>query len=76
MPMMPKKTSFKWISADNFTKRIFLNFCIIKHFIDIISPENDLKEHLEALFEDFTSIDTKAMGFPDNWKSEPLWKNE
>ena len=45
-------------------------------FIDIVSPNNDMKGHLQQLLTDFPMIDIKAMGFPANWQEEPLWKEQ
>ena len=29
---------------------------------------------LRWLFVDFTEVDLKALGFPNGWEFEPLWK--
>lgn len=63
-----------WISQSVNTLRIFYNICIIKWFIDTISPNNDMKQHLLDLLYQFPEVDIHAMGFPDNWDKEPLWK--
>lgn len=31
---------------------------------------------LKRLLNDYTSADIKAMGFPSNWESEPLWNTK
>ena len=38
-----------------------------------VSPNNDMLEHLQALLAEYPMIDTRAMGFPQNWQDEPLW---
>ena len=54
---------------------VFLyNICILKWFIDIISPQNDMKGHLKALLAQFPNVDVTAMGFPELWENEPLWQ--
>ena len=63
----------KWIEPKISSKRIYYNLCIIKWFVDIISPHNNMKECLLKLFLNFPMIDIRAMGFPKDWKSEPLW---
>ncbi len=72
-PMIPKKIKGKWIVSKVSPKRIYFDLCIIKWFVDIISPHNKLKDRLLKLFSDFPMIDTKAMGFPKYWETEPLW---
>lgn len=69
-----KKLKRPWISEDVSPYRTFYEICIIKWFLDIISPNNDMKGHLQALLTEFPMIDTKAMGFPKNWQNEPLWQ--
>ena len=62
-----------WIDPSTDKRRTYYNICIIKYFLDIISPNNDFKEKLLALFAAFPEIDLGAMGFNANWESEPLW---
>ena len=54
--------------------RIYFNLCIIKYFLNIISPNNDMKAKVDALLSAYPSIDITAMGFPRGWESEPLWQ--
>ena len=37
---------------------------------------NDMLEHLQALLAEYPMIDTRAMGFPQNWQDEPLWSTQ
>lgn len=74
-PMIAKKLKGYWVSSDISSNRVFYNICIIKWFIDIVSPHNDMKGHLKQLLADFPMIDIQAMGFPKNWLEEPLWKD-
>ena len=73
-PLIAKKLKEKWVVSKISPKRIFYNICIIKWFINIVSPHNDMKTHLQQLLANFPMIDIKAMGFPKNWQEEPLWK--
>lgn len=75
-PMLPRKTSRPWISSSISPNRTFFDICIIKWFIDIISPHNDMKVHLQRLLDEFPMIDIQAMGFPKNWSEEALWKEK
>lgn len=72
-PLIPKKTKRPWISKTVTPHRTFYEICIIKWFVDIVSPNNDMKKHLQQLLADFPMIDIKAMDFPANWQEEPLW---
>ena len=73
-PMLLKKTMSSWISKNISPNRAFYDICILKWFVDIISPKNDMKEHLKTLLAQFPNVDITAMGFPLNWEEEPLWR--
>lgn len=73
-PMLAKKWNRPWINAKFDLDKTFFEICIIKWFIDIISPNNDMKQHLIALLANYPNIDPCAMGFPIGWENEPLWK--
>lgn len=63
-----------WITLMTDKRRVYYNICIIKYFLDIISPNNDFRIKLCRLFADFPDIDLRALGFPNGWKMEPLWE--
>ncbi|MBQ2195772.1 MAG: Abi family protein, partial [Prevotella sp.] len=63
-----------WITLPTDTLRIYFDLCIIKYFLNIISPNNDMKAKLSALLSAFPSVDGNAMGFPHGWENEPLWE--
>lgn len=70
-----KKLKRPWISQEVSPYRTFYEICIIKWFINIVSPNNDMKGHLQRLLTEFPMIDIEAMGFSKNWQEEPLWKS-
>ena len=63
-----------WITLSSDPLRIYFNLCIIKYFLGIISPGNDMLAKLKQLLADYPEIDTAAMGFPKGWEEEPLWQ--
>lgn len=73
IPADAKKMIRPWITMPVAKNRIYFNICMIKYFMNIISPNNDLKAKLNNLFVRFPLIDLKAMGFPVGWEREPLW---
>ena len=76
-PMIPRRLNARWIVSNISPKRIYYNICIIKWFIDIVSPNNDMLEHLQALLAEYPMIDIRAMGFPSgDWQDEPLWSTQ
>ena len=71
---IPNKMMRPWITLPTDALRVYFNICIIKYFLDIISPNNDFLAKLRWLFVDFPEIDLAAMGFPKGWEMEPIWK--
>lgn len=74
MPMQIKKSGRAWISPSVSPKRIFYDICILKWFLDIIVPGNEMKAHLKALLAQYPNVDIAAMGFPKDWEMEALWR--
>ena len=73
-PMLPNSMSGAWQTLPTDALRIYFNLCIIKYFLDVISPQNDMRDKLLNLLADYPSIDINAMGFPQGWQQEPLWQ--
>ena len=74
VPAAPRSTVFPWInSVTTDMKRIYYRICIIKYLLFTVFPKNTLTEKLKSLLLEFPNIDIRAMGFPSNWRSEPLW---
>lgn len=69
-----KRFSYPWVSLNVQQGRLFFTLCIVKHFSDVINPQNSLKSELLDLLEKYPMIDIRAMGFPDDWQSEDLWQ--
>ena len=73
-PMVPKYITKPWIKLPTDKLRIYFDICIIKWFLDCISPNNTLKDKICKLLADYPCIDISAMGFPTDWLKEELWK--
>lgn len=52
---------------------LYVHTCCMKYLLDVISPGNSFKARLADLFVKYPSVDLKALGFPFNWQTEPLW---
>jgi len=66
---------FSWITpAITDMKRVYFRICIIKYLLFTVSPNNRFTEKLKLLLAEYPTVDIRAMGFPANWESEPLWK--
>lgn len=73
-PMMLNRPTGAWITLPTDPMRIYFDICIVRYFLDTISPNNDMLAKLRWLFVKFPDIDLRAMGFPDGWELEPLWR--
>lgn len=73
-PMQPRRTAKQWITISSNPLRIYFNLCILRYFLSIISPKNDMADKLKTLLADYPMVDISAMGFPTNWTDEQLWK--
>jgi len=66
---------YPWINpATTDMRRIYFRICIIKYLLFTVSPNNTFTQKLLSLLADYPTIDIRAMGFPVDWQSEPLWK--
>lgn len=74
LPMMPRRISYPWITLPVDPQKTYFNICVIKYFLAVISPNNDMLAKLRWLFVDFPEIDLAAMGFPKGWEMEPIWQ--
>lgn len=54
-------------------RKIFPILSAISYMCDKIHPENHIRENLYKLFKEFDEIPLYKMGFPKDWKQQPLW---
>lgn len=57
--------------------RVYGTLCIVKYLQDTIKPTNSFAYRLKTLLDAFPIIRAKqyeAMGFPKEWREDPLWK--
>jgi abortive infection bacteriophage resistance protein len=75
MPMIPKqKNDPNWhvpIVVGN--DRVFGVLTILKYCLDRIAPQSSWSERLFELLDSYPEIPLSSMGFPQNWKSCPIW---
>lgn len=71
---IPVRMTRPWLSLKTDPLRVYFDMCIIKYFLNIISPGNDMRDKMQALFAEYPEVDLCALGFPSgNWQEEPLW---
>ena len=74
-PLFPRRTQHTWLTDKSVcNNRIFYYLSMIVYFLNTVNPNHTFKQKLEYLFLKYPNVDRKAMGFPANWRTEPLWK--
>lgn len=73
-PIEPKTTSTVWLSDTNIPKnRLFYILSLVVYLMNTINPGHSIQTKINVLLSRYPMIDTRAMGFPDNWETEALW---
>ena len=54
--------------------RTYFVLCMLTYLLQSVNPSNKFKENLDALFIEYDLVDRKALGYTDNWETEPLWQ--
>ena len=73
-PLFPRRISGKFISVPVRNNRLYYVLCIIQYLLQKINPSTTFSTRLKELLSEFPNVDVVAMGFPENWKKEPLWQ--
>ena len=74
-PSMSYQLRGKWIDTSHVRPaKIYALLCCLAYLQDHIHPNNNFKEKLKSLLNQNPNISRHAMGFPNGWESEPLWK--
>lgn len=74
-PQINGKYRGLWISnLDIDPNRLYAVLCCIAYWLEAINGKFQFVSDLKSLISQYPMVDTKAMGFPDHWYSEPLWK--
>lgn len=55
-------------------RKIFPLFCAMIYLNDRVSPGHHLREEFFSLLENYPNTPLYKMGFPKNWKEQPIWK--
>lgn len=74
-PLIPRKPRYKWIDGKSVENdKTYYILSMLVYLMNRIKSENDVVERFKTLLTKYPNIAPKAMGFPANWKNEPLWK--
>ena len=76
-PLLPRRTVGQWLpetSIDNNNSYFILSMLV--YLMDRIKQENDVVDRFKALLIKYPNVDPRAMGFPEKWNNEDLWKSK
>ncbi len=78
--MIPRKNKHPdWHDPVDLTasdRRIFAVLTILRYLLRQIAPQSNWPTRLLSLLEEkHPNIPARQMGFPDNWKDSPIWKD-
>jgi abortive infection bacteriophage resistance protein len=77
-PQMPQISSLKlrgaWIDGMQINPvKLYPLLCCLVYLEDVIHPDNNFRTQFNALLEEFPMVNLHYMGFPKDWKNQPLW---
>jgi abortive infection bacteriophage resistance protein len=74
-PLFPRRTRHTWLNDRTVSNnRMYYALSMILYFLNTVNPNHTFKQKLENLFRKYPNVDRRAMGFPANRHTEPLWK--
>ena len=73
MPRSPRNT-FITLPAGG-TQQTYFVLSMIIYLLNTVNPNHSFVPRFCDLLKRYSSIDVRAMGFPDDWKNESLWQD-
>lgn len=74
VPKIPYNTKYSYINNRNiYDNKLYVQLCNINYIFKIISPKSNFVTDLKALLKTCSLVDSKEMGFPKDWETEPIW---
>lgn len=74
MPIMPEYLPSSWVVVGNFRpNKLYHQLCCLAYMEQSIVANGDFSKRLLFLMDKSEKINTRSMGFPQEWKNEPLW---
>lgn len=75
MPQLPQRLPLAWIDTQHVRPmKLYAQLCTLLYLEQSITPNSQIKERLHSLFSANPHINLKAIGFPQAWELQPLWK--
>ena len=76
IPQIPQAMQSAWIVNTDFDNtKLYPLLCCVVYWLGSIYADHTFTQKFKALLKACPNVDVSAMGFPENWENEPLWKN-
>lgn len=73
-PQFPREPFKPWLTNTGIANnRTYFILSMVKYLLYTVNPRNSFVDKIEDLLLKYPNVDVRAMGFPIDWKSEPLW---
>lgn len=72
-PQMHERLPLRWVTSSQKPIKLYHQLCTLLYLEQTVTPHIDLQKSLLKLFAKYPNTDLHAMGFPNTWKSEPIW---
>ena len=73
MPIMPDYLPSSWIVCKFRPNKLYHQLCCLAYLEQSIAENGNFTHHLLTLVDNNNEISARSMGFPQEWKIEPLW---
>lgn len=75
MPQMPRKLPGSWLNDFGFPPyKLYAALSCLAYWLNAVQKGGGFVEEIKMLLSLYPEVDVAAMGFPVNWKYEPLWR--
>jgi len=73
-PNNPRTPGNLWLSHIPATNKSYYVLSMIIYLLNTVNPNHTFPAKFKELLKEYPNVDVGAMGFPDDWEEEELWK--
>lgn len=74
-PLLPSRMRQPWITDFSVpNNKLYAVLCCVAYMLKSIDPNNPFADNLKNLIDSTPIVSVHAMGFPNTWKNEALWR--
>lgn len=75
MPQLPPIMRNAWVNVNDIAPTsLYAILCCIVYWLNNIDPKNTFAADLKKLLSKFPTVNPGAMGFPNGWNNEAMWR--